>query len=68
VHAIAVATFRGAPRFAADIPDPMAAVVYVGRIDEQRASLPAGCSSFERNAMPNSRRNAASSDSGRWRA
>src|SRR2546430_5671048 len=37
MHAIAVATFRGALRFAADIPDPMAAVVYVGRIDEQRA-------------------------------
>src|SRR5438132_1636493 len=55
MHAIAVATFRGALRFAADIPDPMAAVVYVGRIDEQRAPLPAGVSNAMQHVHVHSR-------------
>jgi hypothetical protein len=55
MHAIAVATFRGALRFAAHIPDPMVAVVHVGRIDEQRAPLPAGVSNAMQHVHVHSR-------------
>src|SRR5262249_61041031 len=42
MHTVDVATLYRTLCFAANIPDPTAAVVHVGGIDEQKAPLPAG--------------------------
>ena len=55
MHAIAVAILRRALRFAADIPDRVAAIVHVGRIDEQRTPMPAGVSNAMQHGHVHSR-------------